>query len=534
MVLPFIQQYSTVFTQCTTWEECKQVLQSIEMESSDTILESLLLLYFYSIHTSTLPLSFLQRIQPICITLLEYDHWKSESEFVYFVNLASIHFLEKAQWFPLLQCIVKKSIQQCEDLEESIYYSLILQQSLEFLPLPLQWCMNHFSFPKHQLLLTIEYEACSKLSSGIFDVIKVYPLNEKSLTILKIGMSHLKSLLQPKLFTSLHSSLEKRLLFAGASTSAILDQFVNMIHSLHRIDYNMVQFSFPPFVQLFDSFCNYLQKNRKDFYTCFMHRTLQHQDDFFSLLTNKKEEEEHALDSMDYLIQLATNPETNSRDELLHAYQYQMALQCLLVPHEDSQSWNQITLAHEWMKIRLGYKAVLSVEIMLKDVNDSKRLNHRFSQQQQDHKMQSLILSQNYWPSSWKTLFENNPYFAEEERYEIDSKNNMYQLHPLICEQIKTFEMYFDKIKAPRYLLWIPCLSVIELEVECSNGTIMEVALHPLEASIVLYFMEQSKWTISQLCEQLQFVDDPSILIQKCNALHSILEPIEEEVYQLK
>eukprot|EP00948_MAST-09A_sp_MAST-9A-sp1_P001753 g1753.t1 len=175
----------------------------------------------------------------------------------------------------------------------------------------------------------------------------------------------------------------------------------------------------------------------------------------------------------------------------------------------------------ELLKLKFGEEAMSVCEIMIKDVDDSRRLNKVVKdtwkkeiekKKEEEEKtttsendsldkttreatnVDALIYSKHFWPSLTNDV------------------DRTLQLHPLIKDQLAEYEKAYEDIKKPRKLDWNPSHGLIEIEIsddsnlnsieENTNDTTSRttaaacttktLALSPLHATIVLYLADNT------------------------------------------
>ncbi|XP_055530538.1 anaphase-promoting complex subunit 2 [Wyeomyia smithii] len=148
----------------------------------------------------------------------------------------------------------------------------------------------------------------------------------------------------------------------------------------------------------------------------------------------------------------------------------------------------------ELLKLRFGETLLHSCEVMLKDIDDSKRINsHILSEesgfvQERPFEISALIVSSQFWPT-----------FKKETMELPDTIKHMFDKYT------KTFESY----KGNRTLHWTPLNGKVTIDLEL-DGKITEMQVTPAQATIAIHFSEQREWELEKLGHKMNM--PPSIL----------------------
>lgn len=135
----------------------------------------------------------------------------------------------------------------------------------------------------------------------------------------------------------------------------------------------------------------------------------------------------------------------------------------------------------ELLKIRFGEAALQNAEIMMRDVNDSKRLNAVIRKMMPDTEwIRVLVTSDQYWPATGNFDF-NLP----------DSVNSA----------IASFDKHYHSQKTPRTLRWKKSLGEVSLNVTI-GGELVHFKVSPLQASIIMAFGEKNVFKSRALCDK--------------------------------
>lgn len=126
----------------------------------------------------------------------------------------------------------------------------------------------------------------------------------------------------------------------------------------------------------------------------------------------------------------------------------------------------------ELLKLRFGDLHLHNCEVVLKDVQNSKRINQHIKQDSdyvENIPLSSMIVSAQFWPA-----------FKEEK----------LELHPTITEQMQQYTKAFEMLKGSRTLYWKNHLGMIDLEIELENR-IINLSVNPVQATIIMHFQDK-------------------------------------------
>ncbi|GLE05047.1 hypothetical protein PINS_up014031 [Pythium insidiosum] len=97
----------------------------------------------------------------------------------------------------------------------------------------------------------------------------------------------------------------------------------------------------------------------------------------------------------------------------------------------------------ELLKLRFGEESLLQSEIMVRDIDDSKRVNQNVrSSLQTPFVVDATIVSQHFWP----------PLQSED-----------FVLHPRVAEHVEQYKRAYAVLKNPRTLVWNNALGSVEV-----------------------------------------------------------------------
>jgi anaphase-promoting complex subunit 2 len=150
----------------------------------------------------------------------------------------------------------------------------------------------------------------------------------------------------------------------------------------------------------------------------------------------------------------------------------------------------------ELLKIRFGETSMRQCEIMIKDIDDSKRDSKRIASNMKGSKSEeeennipcidAAIISHIFWPPLQKDSMKN---------------------HPRIQSSLDKFSMEYAKYKNPRRLVWFHQLGQVELELDVveDDGQVVttQFTCSPLHATLISHFEDgDGCWTSTDLANE--------------------------------
>ncbi|KAL3822906.1 hypothetical protein ACHAXA_010689 [Cyclostephanos tholiformis] len=189
-----------------------------------------------------------------------------------------------------------------------------------------------------------------------------------------------------------------------------------------------------------------------------------------------------------------------SKDLFVNEYRNMLADKLL-----DNLEFNTDKDVHnlELLKLRFGESTLRQCEVMVKDIDDSKRIQTNIHSTLESKAgdnngipvVDAAIVSHIFWPALQR----------EEMKY-----------HPTIKSKLDEFSIEYAKLKNPRRLVWMKQLGSVELEVETyeedEDGNkishVKEVSCTPAHASLLAHFEDRSAWTSSALSVETEMSED--------------------------
>ncbi|KAF3005323.1 hypothetical protein E8E14_001193 [Neopestalotiopsis sp. 37M] len=351
--------------------------------------------------------------------------------------------------------------------------------------------------------------------SELFDMVINWPHSEGGINDLRYTAT--TSARRLRLTDVFSSDLEKRLLHPGRSTLDILRTYISMIKAFQKLDQSRV---------LLDRVASRLQ-----LYLCTREDTVR--IIVTSLLTSPKDANEEARKTkLIELVELMHDPSQSrldrqhdewddlswvpapvdagsnyrgrksedvigtlisavgSPDVFIKEFQSIVAEQLL----SERDGFEQEATVLALLKKRFGESALQACDVMLKDVQDSKRLNNviyrgamnNTEKAKLEWTTRTKILSRLFWPD------------MGEERFVVPQSVAVMQ---------QAYEDRFEHLKPSRKLKWLNHLGQATVELEFQDRTISE-DVRTYEAAIIDAFAEPPKWAFEDLWMHLQMDED--------------------------
>ncbi|RMX67361.1 hypothetical protein DD238_000810 [Peronospora effusa] len=371
----------------------------------------------------------------------------------------------------------------------------------------------------------------SRRITQLFEIIKEYPDSVPALEDLRQCLERTQQ--HGELLQEFGGALQSRLLQPGANTSAILEIYVSTIKAFRLLDPKGVLLE-----ALSGPVKEYLRK-RKDTVRCIVQSlTDEHNGDLFEELRrdnmrviqygdDSDDDEDISPDSWEPA-PIEADPtkssQSRSSDDILRILvniygsrelfvnEYRMMLADKLLQNLEFDT-DQDVQTLELLKLRFGEESLQQCEIMVRDIEDSKRLqlNVQSSMENPAAKataaaeakagreedqpdraripfscIDATIISQQFWP----------PLQVED-----------FALHPSMSKKIDAFTKAYHVLRNPRSLDWNPSLGSAQLSIELEDE-VREFTVSPLQATIILYFEDKDRWTVEELAAKLEISDD--------------------------
>mmetsp|Transcript_5925 Transcript_5925/g.16663 ORF Transcript_5925/g.16663 Transcript_5925/m.16663 type:complete len:771 (+) Transcript_5925:2-2314(+) len=372
----------------------------------------------------------------------------------------------------------------------------------------------------------------------IFDIVATFPDSMPAVHELRDALDRTR--MHTKLATELRASLSRRLIHPGANTSQIISVYCNVIKLLREID---------PSDGLLDVVAepvrSYL-RGRNDTVRCIVTSLTDEKagGDLYEELRRQDARplEQAQLDSddegdapdydwspppslfkqrgtMGYVSQSGGTGDILSMlvgiygSKELFVNEYRVMLADKLLANLDFDTDKEVHNL-ELLKLRFGELSMRQCEIMIKDIDDSKRINSNIretivekkkkrkeDQQKKKRKktqqppeaaevdepvVDCAIVSHIFWPALQKEQFKN---------------------HPRIQSQLDEFSLEYAAFKNPRRLIWHQMLGTVQVELEVvdedgGGSHMQEFTCSTLHATLISHFEDKQQWTLEDLATE--------------------------------
>ncbi|KAJ8109468.1 hypothetical protein ONZ43_g6127 [Nemania bipapillata] len=315
----------------------------------------------------------------------------------------------------------------------------------------------------------------------LFDIVINWPNSEGGIEDLRFAVTTPQRRLQ--LTDAFSAALQSRLLHPGRSTLEILRTYIAMIRTFHKLDHSRV---------LLDRVAYSLQ-----LYLCTRDDTYRsdRQDEEWDDLTwvpppvdaGSNYKRRKSEDVIGTLISALGSPEV-----FIKEFQNIIGERLL----SEQTSFDQEIGVLDLLKKRFGESSLQACDVMIKDIQDSRRLDSVINRGVLNHpaqvsrvwNIQAKILSRLYWPE------------VGEEDFDLPSS---------IAAMQKTYASIFEQLKPTRKLKWLNHLGQATVELELEDRTIVE-EVRTYEAAVINAFSEEngSSWTFEELWMKMQIDED--------------------------
>ncbi|KZS92899.1 hypothetical protein SISNIDRAFT_474501 [Sistotremastrum niveocremeum HHB9708] len=337
---------------------------------------------------------------------------------------------------------------------------------------------------------------CDLRIKEIFDIIVDYPDSMDALIDLKECLTRVDQ--RPQLVTALRKANHKRLLHPGADTKDILSQYVSTIKCLRIVD--------PPGVLLYkvaDPIRRYLRE-RPDTIRSIVSSLVGEGGDLIDESEQPGPVQTVAEDFSDPNWEpepIDAGPEFrtsrpsdvittlvsiyDSKDLFVKELQVLLAQRLLAITDGNFEKERRNI---EILKLRFGEAALQVCEVMLKDMTDSKRIDHHIQAQGQSI-MHPTVISRHFWPPLQGSRLRMPGQFREIQ---------------------ENYGRGFSAFKPDKRLRWLPHLGEVHLDVELSDRTV-SVEVSPLEAAIIELFSSKPVWSMDEISVKLGQLDHVTV-----------------------
>jgi anaphase-promoting complex subunit 2 len=463
-----------------------------------------------------------------------------------FQNLIQLEWLDPVQqegllWRTLEEAMhetisqkVSTTIEEAEDYSEreSLFGGLLEWTSETIVPWIEEYLEGESMQVDGQFAWKIRLEKtaaacfCEIRMASIFDIVADYPDSLPDVHDLRLvlGLTGLQS----SLAVRLQESLQRRLCHPGANTSQIIDVYINTIKVLRVIDPSdrLLSVVAEPVRQYLRGRADTVRSiigSLTGTTSSDLYQELRRQDAKPLEDVTADSDDDEECPTMDWLPPPSIHqpqgsflPSNGSGDgtdgdilamlvsiygsKELFVNEYRLMLADKLLANLD-YNVDQEVHTLELLKLRFGETSMRSCEVMLKDLNDSKRTNtniRSFLESQADTIVDAVMLSHIFWPQLHDQPLKH---------------------HPKLQYMLEIFQKEYGRLKNPRVLIWFHQLGTVELEaevVEEVNGqsvvSTKEFSCSPLLATLLAHFEDKPEWTTKDLSNETGI---PEHLIQK-------------------
>lgn len=154
----------------------------------------------------------------------------------------------------------------------------------------------------------------------------------------------------------------------------------------------------------------------------------------------------------------------------------------------------------ELLTERFGRDTMHDCEIMLKDFANSIEIERALPEERRQalESFDTTVISKEFWPK-----LVDEPLFKP-----------MPQVH----HKMNLFSDFYSRLKKPRKLKWQPGLGAVALKLEFDDGRKVEATVSPIQATLLHYFGEDHRLSLSTLQEKLE-IEDETHLRRKIQSL---------------
>eukprot|EP01132_Coremiostelium_polycephalum_P002821 gene2821-3506_t len=370
---------------------------------------------------------------------------------------------------------------------------------------------NTFEHWKTRLEFSIYENFSEQRIAELFDMIVQYPDSVPALEDLAVCFQKIS--IQKALISSLKKVLNQRLLHPGANTSDIITQYISTIQSIKIIDPSGIVMD-----SVGQPIKSYLVQ-REDTIRCIVESFTDESNEIYQELCRASDDTiNDSLNNQYHQADLFIdekedddfdNPDHQWNPDPIEAHQkiqqYKDTISCLVNIYDSTDvfvteyrsmlSNRLLSLEYdldkeikiiELLKLRFGETSLHNCEIMVKDMQDSKRLNTQIKKEIQQNSpidFETLIISALFWPT-----------FKEEN----------FKYPKSIQNQMETFSKEYERIKNPRNLQWKKHMGLVTLDIEMEDGTVTEHSVSPILATIIMLFQEKNKISLDEMSRELE------------------------------
>ncbi|ETW05532.1 hypothetical protein, variant [Aphanomyces invadans] len=329
----------------------------------------------------------------------------------------------------------------------------------------------------------------------LFDIVRDYPDSLPAIEDLRKCLEVTRQ--QPELLATFQNAIKTRVLQPGASTTSIIGVYTRAIKTFRHLDGRggLIQ-------PIGDLFSQYLRK-RKDTIRCIVTSLTDRDSGELYEELERDRRVEPVIDSDDDDVcdaelwqpepaDTIAVPRGRQVDDLLSSLvsiyanqtvfvnEYRMMLAERLLSAKDFHTDRDVHTL-ELLKLRFGDARLQQCDIMIKDVDESKRIQANLGLA-----VDATVVSEHFWP----------PFQGDD-----------FTLHPRLNDMIRQYKEAYAVLKNPRQLDWVPYLGFVELEIEL-NGNVAAFTVSPIQATLISYFEDEDSWLAAALAEAMDIEMD--------------------------
>ncbi|GAO49751.1 hypothetical protein SAICODRAFT_97971 [Saitoella complicata NRRL Y-17804] len=353
----------------------------------------------------------------------------------------------------------------------------------------------HASSSTGKLLTSYTVDVLRNLrTTELFDIITAYPTSQPALEDLR----HILTVPEHRahLTSTFSAAVSKRLLHPGADTGLILTHFVHTVRAFQIID---------PRGVLLDKVARPIRaylSGREDMVHCItlglfgaVTSDIDGPNLAGELERSAKEAEVEDEWGLDWLPDpndaLPTYRSGRGKDVVgmllglseskdPFVKEMQVLLAGRLLRDEVLKTWacEDEVRTVELLKGRFGEGTLNQLEIMLRDIQESKVIDSTIKKGGDGNGLSAVILSRLFWP----TL-----------------KKETLRLPAEVEEKFEAYEQGFTKLKASRQLAWHKTLGVVNVNLDFEDGRRVDIDATPAQAVVVHAFGEESELSVKDL-----------------------------------
>ncbi|CEQ40634.1 SPOSA6832_02277, partial [Sporobolomyces salmonicolor] len=370
---------------------------------------------------------------------------------------------------------------------------------------------SRFEYHVHKVL-------CQLRTSELFDIVLDYPQSQPALEDLKVCL--VKTDQRHLLVSRLREQLDVRLLHPGTDTKYIIKTYISTIRCLRIVD--------PPGVLLSrvaDPIWRYLRA-RKDTIRCIVSSLIEEGNPLFEeltssdakLLSDSRDEAENYTDQK-WMPDPADAPSDFRKSKgadviqlLVSIYdtkevfvkELQVLLAQRLLAIRDYSFHKEIKNV-ETLKLRFGEQSLQGCDVMLKDLQDSRRIDQTVHDQAPALPLHATVVSRLFWPS-FQAVPLKLPGQIGRYAVPLPCPRGTFDNQPLSTSAQAAYDRAFTSLKPDKKLRWLPHLGNVNLTIDLKDRSIT-VDATPVQAAILELFDKQDTWTSDALQTELKLAE---------------------------